>query len=183
MKNWKFSLNLMMLSMWLPLVALADSAGVPVMVPSPLPSPGPSLPELAKMAFDAAGAFKSAGWQVGMCAVITLIIASMKNTVAATYFWDKLKWGKAFIAPLLALIMVEIMAIPAGQVFSLKSLMVAAVTGAGAIALHELMDGIKEIPGIGPLWISAIDFIGKFLGSPKAASAVASNNPEPPKAA
>ena len=38
------------------------------------------------------------------------------------------------------------------------------VTGVGAMALHTLLDAVKELPFIGETWKKVIDVIGKLLG-------------------
>jgi hypothetical protein len=120
------------------------------------------------MMMKAIGDYKALGWQAGMSMIVMLIIASMKNSALRSMIWDKMKWGKVFVAPVLSLILVIAAQLKGGHPVDFKSLMLAMVTGAGALALHEILDGIKYLPGVGPMWVSLIDLIGKFLKKPDA---------------
>ena len=161
----------------MPMMALALPSGVPVVMSSGVPiiMPSPLLVnaevgfgQLAQMLLSAIGDFKSGGWLAGAVALIYLIIGTMKNSAIRGMLWDKLGAAKVLVAPILSFIMVEIVALSSGQGFTFKSIMLSLVTGAGAIALYEIMAAVKSIPGIGPVWVSVIDFIGKILQKPQA---------------
>ena len=141
--------------LFLPILAFADApvAEVPV-------------GDLISLMMKVIGDYKALGWQAGMSAIVMLLIASMKNSMLRKFIWDKMKWGKVFVAPGLSLILVIIGQLKGGHAIDMKSLMLAMITGAGALALHEILDGLKYIPGIGPMWVSLIDLVGNLLKKP-----------------
>jgi cytochrome c oxidase subunit IV len=97
--------------------------------------------------------------------IITLIISSLKVSFLNNLIWSKLGGCKVFIAPLLGLI---------GGLVTLKSQAVSAaditvylISGGGAVFLHELLDSIKEIPGIGPVYLTIINILTTLLRGPQ----------------
>lgn len=96
--------------------------------------------------------------------VILLLIASMKVSVIRSYVWDRLGAFKAFAAPTLGLIAGVISL----ETITLPGLATYLFAGAGAIILHEILDAVKSIPGIGAIYVSIIDFIKKILPQGKA---------------
>jgi len=120
-------------------------------------------PEISGLLADlvaAVGSWKEGGWILGLSAILTVVISSMKNSLLKELIWDKLKGFKIFVAPLLSLIIIVISVQP----FTWKAFLLAMVTGAGAMALHAILDGVKELPFIGETWKKVIDVIGKLLG-------------------
>lgn len=97
--------------------------------------------------------------------IITLIISSMKVSFLNSLIWSKLGGLKVFIAPLLGLI---------GGLLTLKSQAVSAaditvylISGGGAVFLHELLDSVKEIKGIGPVYLNIINVLTAILRGPQ----------------
>jgi hypothetical protein len=97
--------------------------------------------------------------------VITLIISSMKVSFLNNLIWSKLGGCKVFIAPLLGLI---------GGLLTLKSQAISAaditvylISGGGAVFLHELLDSVKEIKGIGPVYLNIINILTTLLRGPQ----------------
>lgn len=100
---------------------------------------------------------------VKVSGIILLIIASMKVSFLQPY-WAKLGSFQAWLAPILGLIagvlgLGQAGPITAASVFTYIS------AGAGAIIMHELLDTVKAIPGIGDLWVTVIGFIEGLLGA------------------
>lgn len=117
--------------------------------------------------FELIKGFGGMSWMLKFSAVLTLLIASMKVSFLSG-LWDKLGSFKALAAPMLALLAGTVSMVAAGG-FSLQGLIAYLFAGAGAVALHELLDVIKAIPGLGGLWVTIIDFVSKLLGgAPKA---------------
>src|SRR4051812_33026890 len=85
---------------------------------------------------------------------IILVVVSMLKVTAFRPMWDFLGPCKAFLCAFLALL---------GGIFSLGQNMTAAgilaylFSGAGAVVLHEMLDQVKLIPGIGPQYIMIIN--------------------------
>ena len=120
----------------------------------------PSIGEILSGLIKAIGEVKSMGWQVGVSALLAVLISTTKNSLLKQYVWDKLGAFKVMVAPALAMIMVALTVSP----FNAKAVLLALVTGAGAIAIHELLDAVKSLPMVGEKWKEIIDVIGKFLG-------------------
>lgn len=114
---------------------------------------------------EAIKSFGGLAWGMKVAAVITLIISSMKVSFIRQYTWDKVHGSlKALIAPALGLI--------AGLLsmgkFDGASLVAWAFAGAGAVLLNSVLDGVKQLPGVGPQYVALINFIEMILMKPKA---------------
>lgn len=92
--------------------------------------------------------------------VVLLLVASMKVGPLKTLIWSKLGAAQAWIAPLLGLL-AGVLALgtdltPAGALAYVGA-------GAGALVLHELLDSLKALPGLGPVYVTVINFIEDVL--------------------
>ena len=103
------------------------------------------------------------GLKIACC--VLLIIASLKVSFLQP-MWAKLGKFQAIAAPLLGLIL-GLTLLSAGPV-TLPVIFAYLASGAGALALHEILDMVKSIPGIGAVYVSIINFIENALGAPKA---------------
>lgn len=114
--------------------------------------------------FAAIKALGGLSWVMKIASIITLIIASMKVSFLNDLLWAKLGAFKAWAAPVLGLIAGIIMLPHLGlaEVFAYIS------AGAGAVIFHELLDSIKAIPGLGPVYVTVINLIEGALGGPSA---------------
>jgi hypothetical protein len=95
-------------------------------------------------------------WQVKVAAVIALIISSMNVTVLNQWFWQKLGNFQIWLAPALGLLAGLVNAMAGG---SWSSILAYIVAGGGAVFIHEILELVKLIPGIGPTYIAIIDLI------------------------
>lgn len=102
-----------------------------------------------------------------LSAFLVLLVASMKVSFLNDLFWSKLGAFKTWLAPILSLAVGVVQMVSAGN-FSLAGLMAYLAAGAGAVALHELLDTVKSIPGIGSWWVAIINVIENALGGPAA---------------
>jgi hypothetical protein len=101
---------------------------------------------------------------VSVC--LTLLVSSMKVTFLNKLVWSHLGPFQTWVAPILGLI-AGILGLGAGGApFSLALVFAYFTAGAGAVFLHEILDGIKLIPGLGPIWMALIDLIEGALGGP-----------------
>lgn len=98
--------------------------------------------------------------------VVLLLIASMKVSFIAP-LWNKLGNFQAFMAPLLGLIL-GLTLLGSGGPITIAAIFAYLASGAGAIALHELLDAIKAIPGIGTAYVAIINVIEGALGGSSA---------------
>ena len=108
--------------------------------------------------------FGGLSWMAKVSSVIMLIIASMKVSVLNQWIWSKLGAFQAWLAPILGLVAGVINVLVGGGNFA--SVLAFMTAGAGAIILHELLDTIKAIPGLGAFWVQIITGIEKYLGGP-----------------
>lgn len=97
-------------------------------------------------------------WQVKAAAVIMLLVSSMKVSVLNQWFWSKLGRFQIWLAPALGLIGGIINALQGGKWNDVWQYVAA---GGGAVFLYEILDLVKVIPGIGPLWLKLIALIEK----------------------
>ena len=96
-------------------------------------------------------------------AIILLLVSAMKVSFLNQTLWEPLGAGKPWIAPVLGLIG-GILGLGAGSVPVTLPLIFAYVTaGGGAVFLHELLDSLKLIPGIGPIYMRLIEIAQKAL--------------------
>lgn len=97
---------------------------------------------------------------------ILLILASFKVSFLNDLIWSKLGSFKVWAAPILGLA-AGILGIGAGgQPITGAAIFAYVTAGAGAVILHELLDTIKAIPGIGQIWVTVINLIEGMLGGP-----------------
>jgi hypothetical protein len=112
---------------------------------------------------SAVKSFGGLSWMLKVSAVLTIVISSMKVSFFRGLVWDKLGALKPWLAPILGLL-AGILTLGAGGGMSLAGVMAWISAGAGAIIFHELLDTVKAIPGLGPMWVSVIDIISGLLG-------------------
>ena len=138
-----------MLVLLMPIVAFAQEVEV-------------GFDQLATLLLSVITNWQLLGWQAGVVALLTLIVSTTKNSVLRGYIWDKLGWAKAFVAPGLGIVLYML-----GMAeFSWKAALLGLTSGLGAIALHQLLDAVKGIPSVGPIWVKVIDFLGTLLKRP-----------------
>lgn len=99
-----------------------------------------------------------------IAAIITLVIASLKVSALRDMFWSKLGYGQVFMAPVLGLIAGGIAYFSSGVALTAPNIFAYMFAGSGAILFHELLDGVKGIPGLGSMYVSIIDFVSVMLG-------------------
>lgn len=95
--------------------------------------------------------------------IILLLIASMKVTVINQFLWSKLGNGQIWVAPGLGLI-AGVLSL--GTSLTFPAAFAYLTAGAGAVYLHEVLDLVKQIPGIGPIYVSIINAVEGLLGGP-----------------
>jgi hypothetical protein len=101
-------------------------------------------------------------------AVILLIVASMKVSFLNEWIWSKLGAYKAAAGLVLGLV-AGILGLGTDQPITGALVFAYVTAGGGAVVLHELLDMVKAIPGIGSAYVMIINLIQSFLGGPKKA--------------
>lgn len=153
-KHWLFLITIFALTIFAS-IGFADEGDI---------DPG----SFASQVIDAIKNLGGLSWGLKISSICLLIIASMKVSVLRTFFWDKLGAAKAFVAPLLGLVSGLLASVFSGGPFTWANMFAYLITGAGALILHELLDALKGLPGIGSVYVAIIDFLSKMLGAPPA---------------
>lgn len=156
-KLW--ALPVLLLTVFLPLMAYAQDASLP-------------LTDWLSQALDVVKTLMAGnvGWALKVSGVIVLIVASMKVSFLNDMVWSKLGSFQKWLAPTLGLAAGVISAFMGG---SWSAVLPYLAAGMGAMYLHELLDMVKLIPGLGSVWVKVIDFIETWAGGPAAGKSTA----------
>lgn len=100
-----------------------------------------------------------------ICGGIILLISTAKVSFLKP-LWDKLLTKQEWVAPVLGLL-VGILGMVVKGSFDWSFLLTAVASGALAPYVHDILDKIKAIPGIGSVWLTIISFIQVVLFAPK----------------
>lgn len=96
--------------------------------------------------------------------VILLLIASMKVSVLNKYVWSRLDGYQVWAAPVLGLL-AGIFGLGAKGAPITGGLIFAYITaGGGAVFMHEILDSLKNVPSLGPIYLKAITIAENALG-------------------
>lgn len=115
-------------------------------------------------AITAVGQFGQAGMPVGLkIALITLMIIALMKVSVLSSFWAKLGNFQAILSPILA-IAIGYIFYSNGAPFQWSTTLAFFASGVGATGLHEVLDMIKAIPGLGSAYVSIINLIEGALG-------------------
>lgn len=107
--------------------------------------------------------FGGLAWMAKVAGLCLLIVAAIKTSFVQP-LWAKLPpLVQTLIAPLIALIG-GIMSLGSGLTFAAAVAYIG--SGAGAVIMHELLDGVKSIPGIGTIYVTMIGIIESILFKP-----------------
>jgi len=122
-------------------------------------------PVFLAQVFEMVNSFGGMPWTLRVAAVIMLLVASMKVSFARP-LWDKLGKFKSLVAPLSGLV-AGLLILGSSGSLTLAGAIAYMFAGAGAIILHELLDSIKGLPGLGKMYIAVIEFLQGLLKKPK----------------
>lgn len=100
-------------------------------------------------------------WGLKISGICMLIIASFKVSFLKP-IWDKMGSFQIWAAPILGMII----GIFSMGTFSFAKLFAYLAAGMGAVYLHEILDLIKKIPGLGSGYVQGIDLLKSILKSP-----------------
>lgn len=100
-----------------------------------------------------------------LAAILTILISLVKLS-ALRPLWEKLGAAKVLVAPALSLALALVQTL-GGQPLTKVAVINALVVGAGAVALHEFLDALKEIPTIKEKFSAVIDLVKKLLSGVK----------------
>ena len=99
-------------------------------------------------------------------AILLLIVASAKVSFLNELIWQKLGAAQVWVAPVLGLL-AGIIGLGAGDVpLTAERVIVYVSAGVGAVALHEFLDSLKAVPGIGTTYLWVIELIKSWTGGP-----------------
>ena len=161
------------------LMASTAASPVPTEMPSPAPTmkvvssaaivvsePTMSLDQFLALVLEKMKGFGGIPWTLKIAAILMILLGTLKVSFARPV-WDKLGPYKALAAPVLSLL-IGIISLGANpnQMITGPGVVAYLFAGAGAIVLHELIDAIKSIPGIGPTYLNILVFMQTFLKKP-----------------
>lgn len=113
-----------------------------------------------------------AGTLAQVAVIVTLLVSSMKVTVLNQLVWQRLGPFKVLAAPLFALVAGVVGLGAQGAPPSLARVVAYLSAGAGAIVLHQLLDALKAVPGLGPWYANALEVVSRTLGATESDQAV-----------
>lgn len=154
-RNFAF-LSILMLAFFIVGFAFADDSVI---------SPGDFLTQV----FTAIKGFGGVPWVGKISVIVLLVIASFKVSFLNNLIWSKLGNFKAWAAPILGLV-AGLLAMGGG--LTLPGVFAYISAGAGAILLHELLDTVKAIPGLGAIYVEIINVVEGALGGGQATPVV-----------
>lgn len=148
---------------FLVLISLLISSALAFAADAVVPVPEMPLNEFFASVLAFGKGFSALSWQLKVSGSVALLISTVKVSFLRPA-WDKMGWAKFVVAPALGFV---------GGLFAVQPMNAAGImawtfAGAGAIVLHELMDGFKAMPGIKPLAVKVIDMIKSVLKAPAA---------------
>jgi hypothetical protein len=105
------------------------------------------------------GGWKGMPVQFILSGVLALVVSSLKVDFIRSLLWDRLGAAKVLLAPVLSLLGALVVVQP----FTWETVWVALSTGAGAIALYEIVNGLKTLPFVSPLVSKVLDLASLFF--------------------
>lgn len=109
--------------------------------------------------------FGGLGWVGKISSVVLLVVASTKVSFLHDLIWVRLGAAQAWVAPILGLAAGILAPAISHQAITLPGVMAYVAAGAGALLLHELLDTVKAIPGIGSLYVGIINLVESALAA------------------
>lgn len=105
-------------------------------------------------------------WAAKVSSIIMLLVASMKVSVLNDLIWKKFGEKQVWVAPLLGLVGgLLVLGFDPGSKLTLAGVLAYVTAGAGAVYLHEILDLVKAIPGLGSAYVALITLIENSLPS------------------
>jgi hypothetical protein len=129
-----------------------------------IPAPVDTVEEFFSQVITLIKQFGGLPWVLKIAGIAAVLLSTLKVSAIREITWDKLGSAKAWAAPVLGLIFGVL---SLGTSLTWASALAYISAGAGAIILHELLDSVKAIPGIGSVWLSIIGVIQSLLGGKK----------------
>lgn len=169
MKLMKRMMTCLALTLMAGSFALADSSPAPAPAVSAIVGAANSVQAAPTLSTDSLISavstviqnFGGLSWTLKIACIVLLIIAFMKVSILSS-FWAKLGKFQAYAAPILGLLL-GILTLSVSGPISLAGVMAYLAAGSGAILLHEILDTIKAIPGLGSVYVGIIDAIESVL--------------------
>lgn len=114
--------------------------------------------------------FGSFPWATKIASLMLLLIASFKVSRGGwvpilSKLWPQEDGKKPIVVLMASLVLGVLMTGASGQI-TMARVLTYIGAGAGSILLHEIIDKLKLIPGLGPVYVSTIKLIESLLGKP-----------------
>lgn len=104
---------------------------------------------------------------VAKCSTVIMIIVGSMKVSFLRPLWTKLGSLQIWVAPILGFLGGLATAFTGQDKFSWAIVIAYTVAGAGAGHVHELLDLVKKVPGLGDVYMTIIDVIMEILGGAK----------------
>jgi len=167
MRNIRYALELFFFFALAALISAVAHAVSPSPSPIPVsvvPSDPTTLDAFSVQVLGTIGKLGGLSTMLKISAVIMLVIASLKVSVLNKLVWSKLGPVQIWAGPVLGLL-AGILGLGAGSVKLSLPLVFAYITaGGGAVFVHEILDLVKAIPGLGPIYVQLISVVEGALG-------------------
>lgn len=124
-----------------------------------------SLGDWLTQVFDAVKNLGGLDWAAKVMVISSLLVGSLKVTFLRTLLWDKLGGFKFFASPMFALIGGLAGLWMDGKAPTLAILSAYFLAGLGGNLLKDLLENIKQIPGLGAGVIKVINMIETLMGA------------------
>lgn len=115
-----------------------------------------------QMVFDAVKNFGGLAWAGKITLICTLLVALTKVSFLQAV-WAKLGAAQVLVSSLLGAI-IGVVSLSMSGSLSAAGVVAYMLSGAGAVFLHQLLDAIKGIPGLGTSYVAMINFFESLLG-------------------
>lgn len=116
---------------------------------------------------EAVKAFGGLSQMAKISSIVLVLVASMKVSFLNELLWSKLGKLQVYVAPVLGLVAGILSLMGTGQPLTLAAAFAYLSAGAGAVFLHEILDSLKGLPGLGSIYVTIINLISGALGGPK----------------
>jgi hypothetical protein len=124
---------------------------------------GMSFPDFFASVLETLKGFGGLSFTAKVSAVLVLFVSSMKVTVLEVY-WAKLGKAKIWVSLGLAFVAGLVDAFVGVDKFSWSVVFAYVLAGAGAPILHQVLDSVKAIPGLGKVYVGIINVVIELLG-------------------
>lgn len=166
MKKYAFSGLVIAGALVMTQYAFADTTGVVASANAIMNAASLTFSQLLTDILAAVQGFGGLAWSLKIACIVMLLIGSMKVSALNDLVWNKIPANiQAWVSPILGLIL-GVLLLGSGGNISLAGIFAYMGSASGAIILHELLELVKAIPGLGAVYVGLINMIEGVLPAP-----------------